>query len=629
MSDTIGTAGENSKEIMSQGPASKKPGKVRIRKCDYDKNEKVQKALVTVVDPERGITADDIRCQAARRETGVAEIISPCLKDKFLLCAEEKKVYRFQGTTWKEDVLKRYVDDAVGYAEKILRAAAAAMYPVEGLLGRSVVNVNSAINTTLNIQSQNRVIRKALESKHSVSVEEFDKDDQETLNTPYGLINLRDGAVRATAPSDLRRMCTNVSLPPKEMRDLEPTKTLKALRDIFLPVGMPSEEEKTQDIEELKTRFQSLVEAYDDFDEDEKKASALLRGHETFGDPQGTLLQLICTAKQQLDEAMRLQSACMEKKKLWESGVYLDEMMNFLQVLLGYMLLGTNNEQLMVIFLGDRGRNGKGLLCHLLRDILGDYAMEVRSSVFMKGHNRDSGAPTPELMALEGKRCVIASENDRNDQLNASLLKRITGHDHMTGRQLYGQERSYQPRCVIFLESNFMPRFDTQDEALLTRAVCVLFARHFEDNPEKITPFVGQKDPLLEEKLKDEYELFLNWMVKGAVRYFQEGLNVPEFIEANKDSCRKERDTLELFISECCVLEPGTTGSRILYQAYNQWCRESGIAPLSAPNFRKSMETKGFVYKKNSQMLVHNIKLNLEGLRSLDAFAQRMGYRNN
>ncbi len=559
--------------------------------------------------------------QANRRQMGVVEIMASPLRDHFKLCMEEKKVYRFEGTVWKEDICKTYIQCAVSYAERVLKAARAELYKCQKEFEWEISRIDAAINTTLNIYSQQLAVREALRLYCSTSEQRFDENDQGTLNTPYGIIDLHDGSIRDCSPDDMRRMCTAVPLPPEELRSSRPEKTLNALREIFLPVGLPDKPDSLAHLDELQKTFEDLVREFD-----EENGSRRSKRYSS----EKELFENICRTKNALNQALAEQRAYDLAYTRWQAGKCLDEMMRFLQVLLGYILIGTNDLQLFLIFLGDRGRNGKGVLCHLIRDILGDYAMEVRSTVFMKGRIRESGAPTPELMAMAKKRCVIASENDRSDQINAPLLKRITGHDWMTGRQLYGSEKSFRPCCVPILESNFVPHFDTQDEALLTRALCLNFDRHFEDNPEEITPYIGQKDPLLEEKLKDEHGLFLNWVVEGAVRYFQEGLQIPDFIEANKHQYRKERDAVEMFLDECCVLDPEKSeASSAVYSAYNQWSKEAGLIAMSAPNFRKNMESKGFAYKKSSSIQVLGIGLTSEAEESLAAYAHRMGYPNN
>lgn len=54
---------------------------------------------------------------------------------------------------------------------------------------------------------------------------------------------------------------------------------------------------------------------------------------------------------------------------------------------------------------------------------------------------------------------------------------------------------------------------------------------------------------------------------------------------------RFENDNINLFVNECCELIGDDVGTqtKILYEAYHQWCKSSGYFPLGKGNFNKQL----------------------------------------
>lgn len=87
------------------------------------------------------------------------------------------------------------------------------------------------------------------------------------------------------------------------------------------------------------------------------------------------------------------------------------EMIEFLQCLTGYILLGMPMEHIFVIFYGENGRNGKGTFCRLLQKILGTFAKTFSPEmVLLQKSPPSSGNPRADLINLQGTRFAIFSE---------------------------------------------------------------------------------------------------------------------------------------------------------------------------------------------------------------------------
>jgi len=324
---------------------------------------------------------------------------------------------------------------------------------------------------------------------------------------------------------------------------------------------------------------------------------------------------------------LKLDNSYEERLEKWKAGEYRKQMVDFTQRLLGYMLLGTNPEQKFVIFVGDKGRNGKGVLTHTLLKIFGNYVTSTRSETFMKARQHNSSSATPELVKLDGVRIVIGDENDRGDQLNATLLKRCTGGDLISGRQLYKSEITFKPKFIPLLLTNYFPYMDTEDMALFSRIICIPFDKTYKENPDADNPFEGQIDTDLERKLEAEYPAILKWIVEGAKKYLADGkLNIPEFIQLAGKEYKNSKDILGSFIDECCTIdEVEKISSRDLYSAYAQWCYESNIQHMRIQTFVERMGSRGFANKKNSKGYKEykGIITNSLGAEMLEAYNKR------
>ncbi|MBM4275594.1 MAG: DNA primase, partial [Deltaproteobacteria bacterium] len=139
--------------------------------------------------------------------------------------------------------------------------------------------------------------------------------------------------------------------------------------------------------------------------------------------------------------------------------------------LLGYGISGLTVEHKLPILWGPEGRNGKGTMLETLGYVLGPLAGPVQGELLLQEWRpRSSAAPSPDIMALRGKRLVWASETDQGRKLNAGRVKLITGGDTLTGRNPYDKrEVTFAPTHTLLLLTNFRPRVDPIDSALWER----------------------------------------------------------------------------------------------------------------------------------------------------------------
>jgi putative DNA primase/helicase len=274
-------------------------------------------------------------------------------------------------------------------------------------------------------------------------------------------------------------------------------------------------------------------------------------------------------------------------------------MVDFMQRLLGYGISGSTEEHVLPILYGPDGRNGKSTLLETLGSVLGDeLAISSQSDAIMDVGTRGDG-PRPFVFALQGKRLVWTSESNEGRRLNAGLVKQLTGGDRLNVRTLHSKPIQFKPSHLLMIITNHRPHINADDAAIWDRVYLIPFDQRFVDNPIKHNEKKAEKN--LKEKLENEAPGILAWLVRGCLAWQREGLNAPEKIKAATEEYQLEEDTIGQFILECCETGPNMSvkGAK-LYDAYKTWATEGGDKPMSKNAFGQRMKKRfGLVPPKN------------------------------
>ncbi len=253
------------------------------------------------------------------------------------------------------------------------------------------------------------------------------------------------------------------------------------------------------------------------------------------------------------------------------------DMVRFLQRLLGMSLIGKVLIGVFIVFSG-RGRNGKGTMIETVMDVLNTdptsgLAGAVRSEMLLdQGRIASSSGPTPDIMALRGRRLITASETDQNCRISPSRVKWLTGDDTLSGRSPNDKyEVNFKPTHTLILQTNNDPRAPADDYAFWERMIKIPFNLSFVNRaPEK--EFERQADLGLKDKLKAEYPQILAWLVRGCLEFQEIGLNEPAAVKAAVEAYQRDEDLIADFIEECCVVgDEYTVGATAAYERFAQW----------------------------------------------------------
>ena len=242
------------------------------------------------------------------------------------------------------------------------------------------------------------------------------------------------------------------------------------------------------------------------------------------------------------------------------------ELIHFIQKIVGYSLTGSNVEQVMFILFGN-GRNGKSVLLNIIKYISGSYAKTMNATTIMQKHNNSGQGPTSDIARLEGARLVVSSEANEGDRFDESLIKQMTGGDTLVARYSYGRDFEFDPVFKLWMATNHMPKIYGTDEGIWRRLIIIPFTH---------TVKKENIDKNLEDKLKAESMGILKWAIDGAMMWQREGLNPPEVIKQASQDYREEMDVIEAFISESCVVgDEFKVKASELFDAYKKWADET------------------------------------------------------
>jgi putative DNA primase/helicase len=256
------------------------------------------------------------------------------------------------------------------------------------------------------------------------------------------------------------------------------------------------------------------------------------------------------------------------------------DLINFMQRVIGYCLTGLTIEQSLFILYGGGG-NGKSTLLDVIMKLMGEYGLVTPANTLLA---KKSDAPSYDIAQLAGVRFVSASETDQDKKLAEGTVKSLTGDKTVTARLLYGNPFRFNPLMKIFLATNNKPTIVGQDYGIWRRVKLIPF---------NVTIPESEKDPELYDKLLEELSGILNWAIQGCLDWQSQGLNPPQEVLQATQQYKNEQDVLNQFLEEECILASSVScTAKELYACYCKWNEENGEKPDSQKRFGAALIKK-------------------------------------
>lgn len=150
------------------------------------------------------------------------------------------------------------------------------------------------------------------------------------------------------------------------------------------------------------------------------------------------------------------------------------------------------------------GRNGKSFGSELHKNALGETYARAMPVTMLTTEEAGPGAADPVLLTTKDSRYCMYSEGPKCVALYTPRVKRMTGGDTQSARQLYsGDVENFNPRCCHVAFSNFDFEINESGFAIWERVRYVVFPMTFKRKSE-----YDPKDPyqrILDRSLNDEF----------------------------------------------------------------------------------------------------------------------------
>lgn len=270
------------------------------------------------------------------------------------------------------------------------------------------------------------------------------------------------------------------------------------------------------------------------------------------------------------------------------------EVAGFVQRLFGYAITGTGNEDIMPILHGPHGQNGKTTMFGVVQEVTGPFCGTIeKATIIQSRFQSGGGAARQDLFELQHKRINCISELGVNDRIDTELFKKLTGGDRLNARGNYATKSSeFIPRGVMFMLTNNRPTVPIRgDDSSWTRLrVVVPYYLHFTSNVTE--DFHRQIDSGLKEKLLEEKQGVLNWLIKGAMDYLSKGLQVPDSVVSEGKKYKQDQDAVGRFLAEFCAYsidQEGYIKKSLLYDVFERWILEEDGTSMKKKVFTENL----------------------------------------
>jgi P4 family phage/plasmid primase-like protien len=286
-----------------------------------------------------------------------------------------------------------------------------------------------------------------------------------------------------------------------------------------------------------------------------------------------------------------------------------EEMIRCLKKALAYGCFGTNDQKKIFVFYGPQGHNGKSVVFSMMNILLGYLFGDINQTLFKE---KEARANKPELLALEKKRFTQITELKKEDKMDITFLKTISGRDVINLRDNYTTSEDVRDVLfdfVIYMMTNSFPDV-VPDEALWRRFLFFPFDAKFTSVQEEISEenHIYPEDRDLIEKFKNDPDYkssILNMILDGAKLFFEEGFtNIPDKCKDKTEGMKLERsedqDPLSLFLNEDFIIKDDS--KKIERSKFNQcvikYSKIKSNKSYSLREINESMRQKGIIEKR-------------------------------
>lgn len=256
------------------------------------------------------------------------------------------------------------------------------------------------------------------------------------------------------------------------------------------------------------------------------------------------------------------------------------QQIRLIQEIAGAMALGIMYKyQVVVMFYDPFGRAGKGTLERILRSLVpATFVTAVSPFVWDKEYY---------VASLAGARLNVVGELPDGEAIPAAVFKSVIGGDLLTGRHPTHRPISFTNEAAHLFMSNHMINSRDHSEAFFARWKLVEFPNS------RLRTGLPLDHTLPDRIIAQELPGIVQWALDGAVRLIGNGAFSPSVVHDRlMAQWRRSTNSLEEFVHEGCVTgnKDSSTLRSKFYQAYSQWCSDSGRKPFGKSRVKELLE---------------------------------------
>lgn len=237
----------------------------------------------------------------------------------------------------------------------------------------------------------------------------------------------------------------------------------------------------------------------------------------------------------------------------------------------GYTLTGNADEE-KLFFDHGKGANGKSVFINIVKEAMGDYGVVIRAETLMS--DRFDTEAKHDITRLFGARLAQANETSEGAIWNDQRVKDLSSREHIRARKLYKEAFDFPPTHKLWIRGNNTPGVKDATDGFWRRMIPTAWGVTIPDE-EKIAD-------LDKRIIAEELEGVLAWMVRGAIKWAKDGLQIPQSVEDERLGYKQETDIVGRWIEENLDKKEGARTAAVeLYRDFQKFCESLGMHPMS------------------------------------------------
>lgn len=219
----------------------------------------------------------------------------------------------------------------------------------------------------------------------------------------------------------------------------------------------------------------------------------------------------------------------------------IDNMLNYIHKLFGYLITKETSAQVMTICNGSGG-NGKSVVTNIMQKIFENNVAKVDESLIDKSQKSNANSASPEIAKLYNKTTAFIEETEDDTELG-KVFKQLVDGGKSQARELYGNPFVFENTAKIVMNTNNLPSFKSS-AAFLRRIIIIQYFNSYVYESDRKSPTDKIRDDNKESNLLKNKEGILKWFVEGSMRFYKEGklCDIPHEMRIAKNDLQQAND---------------------------------------------------------------------------------------